>query len=91
MQYINNYSQKRDKVSIAIKSSNFIFLVFLGLPQGSISCPFFLIYINYLSSNIVSTVKHLAADDILFFIAHNAKTSADELNSDLKANLNGHA
>ena len=28
--------KNRDKVSIAIASSNFIFLVFLGLPQGSI-------------------------------------------------------
>ena len=27
--------------------------------------------------------------DILFFIAHNAKYSPDELNSDLNANLNG--
>ena len=32
----------------------------------------------------------LPLPDILFFIAHNAKTSADKLSSDLKANLNGH-
>ena len=38
---------------------------------------------------IVCTAKQLTADHI-FFIAHNAKTSADELNSNLKANLNGH-
>ena len=42
------------------------------------------IYIKNLSNHIVSTVKQLAADDILFLIAHNAKTSADELNSDFK-------
>ena len=51
---------------------------------------FFLIYIKNLSNHAVSTVKHLAADDILFFIAHHAKTLAGELNSDIKANLNGH-
>ena len=30
------------------------------------------------------------APDILCFIAHHAKTVVGELNSDLKANLNGH-
>ena len=48
-----------------------------------------MIYIKNPSYHVVTTVKQLGADD-LFFIAHNAKTSADELNSDLKANLNGH-
>ena len=43
-------------------------------------------YINSLSNHIVSIAKHSAAD-ISFFIAHNAETSADELNSDQKANL----
>ena len=51
---------------------------------------FFVIYINNISNHTVSTVKQLAADDILFFIPHNTKTSADELNLDLKATLNGH-
>ena len=37
---------------------------------------------------MVFTVKLLAADDVLFFITHNAETLADELNSDLKAYLN---
>ena len=45
---------------------------------------------NNLSNHIVSTVKLLAADDILFSIAHNAKTLVGELNSDSKENLNGH-
>ena len=91
MQYINNFSQKRDKLSIAISSSNFIFPVFLGLLRRSISCTlFFVIYINNLSNHIVSPVTQLAADDTLIFITDNAKTSADEFNSDLKAHLNGH-
>ena len=50
---------------------------------------FFLIYISNLSSHVVSNVKQLAADDILFFMAPNAKIVAGELNSDLKANLDG--
>ena len=52
---------------------------------------FFLIDINNLPNHIVSTVKQLAADDILFSIAHNAKLLAGELNSHIKANLNGHS
>ena len=84
-------AKKRDKVSIAITSSEFYFSVFLGLPQWSILCPlFFIIYINNLSNQIVSTVKQLAADDILFSIINNAKTSANELNSDLKAEWTFH-
>ena len=76
-------------MSIAITSSDFI--LFNLASQGSILCSlYFLIYINNLSNHIVSTVKQLAADDILFFIAHNAKSLAGELNSNLNANLNGY-
>ena len=57
----------------------------MGAPQGSI-----LNYNKNLSNDTVSAVKQLVTDDILFFIAHNAKTSADELNSDLRTNVNGH-
>ena len=68
-------------------------LVFLGAPKGSFCALSFLIYINNLSKHTVSMVKQLRADDILIFIAHHAKTIAGiagELNSDLKACLNGH-
>ena len=61
-------------MSIAITSSNIILFSLFGCT----------------TNHIVSTVKQLAADDILFFIAQNAKTLAGELNSVLKANLNGH-
>ena len=66
MQYINNFSWKRDKVSIDITSTNFFCLVFLSVLQGSILCSLFLTYIK--SNQIVYTVIQLAADDILFFI-----------------------
>ena len=79
-------------MSVAITSSNFTFLVFLIAPLGSILCPLlFLIYIKNLSNHIVSAVKQFAAGDRLFFIAYNAKASADELNSHLQANLNEHS
>ena len=78
-------------MSIPITFSNFILFSLFGAPQGSILCSLFsLIYIKNLSNQIVSTVKQLAADDILFFIADYAKTLTGELNLDLKANLNGH-
>ena len=79
-------------MSVTITRSNFIFLVFLIAPLGCILFPLlFLIYIKNLSNHLVSTVKQFLVGDRLFFIAHNAKTSADELNSDLKANLNEHS
>ena len=37
-------AEKRDRVSIAITSSNFILFSLLGAPQGSILCSLFLIY-----------------------------------------------
>ena len=66
-----------------------IFFSHFGFTTGSILCHlFFVNYINNLSHHIVFTVKQLAASYILF--AQNATTSADELNSALKSNLNGH-
>ena len=73
-------------MSIAITSSNFI-LFFLGVPRGSLLCSLFLIYIK--PNHMVSTVKQIAADDILTFHCY-AKSLAGELDPDLKANLNGH-
>ena len=77
-----------------------LFSVFLGFVQGlTLGSLFFVIYSNKLSSQIVSTLEQLladeilfqlVADDILFFIGHNVETSAEELNSDLEANLSGH-
>ena len=92
MQYVNNFIQKRYKVSIATTSSNFfLFSLFWGTTRIYFMSSFFLIDINNLPNHIVFTVKLLAADDILFSIAHNAKLLVGELNSDIKANLNGHS
>ena len=53
-----------------------------GFPQGSLSVSlFFLICVNDLSIDLVSTVKLLADDKSLFSIIHDAKTTAYELDS----------
>ena len=54
-------------MSIAITSSNFTLFSLLGAPQGRILYSLFLIYIK--SNHILFTVKQLAGDDIILFIA----------------------
>ena len=71
-------------MSIAITSSNFIFcLVFLGAPQGSILYSLFLISYSIHCYETVSSWWYIAFHCYV-------QTSADKLNPDLKANLNGH-
>ena len=59
-------------------------LVYPGVPYGSIlSLLFFLIYINDLPDDLVSTVK-LFADDTSLFSVHDSNISAIELNNNLQ-------
>ena len=48
---------------------------------------FFLIYINDLSDDLVSTVKLFADDTSLFSVVHDSNISANELNNDLQKNI----
>ena len=55
-----------------------------GVPQGFIHGPlFFLIYINDLSDGLTSDPKLFVDDTILFFVAQNINSTANDLNSDL--------
>ena len=55
------------------------------MPQGSILGPlFFLIYINDLSDDLVSTIKRFADDTSRFSVVHDSSISANELNNDLQ-------
>ena len=56
-----------------------------SLPQGStLQALFFLIYINDLSDNILSTIKLFADGTSIFSAVNDANVSADELNKDLQ-------
>ena len=64
---ITSAKKRGGKVIIAITSSNSILYSLFGALQGSILCSLFLLYIK--SNHVVPTVKQLAADYILLFIA----------------------
>ena len=79
-------AKKRDKMSIAITSSNFILCSLLGGSTRIILCSLFLIYIK--SNHVLSSVKLLAVD-IYYFSLLYARTLPGKLKPYLKANLNG--
>ena len=59
-------------------------LVLGGVPQGSIFGPlFFLIYIDDLTKDTLSTSKLFADDTLIFSVVKNTKQSAGRFNKDL--------
>ena len=56
-----------------------------GDPQGSILRPLlFLIYISNLPNGLESKCKLFADDTLLFSVAHDANTSASDINNDFQ-------
>ena len=56
-----------------------------GLPEDSIlRPPFFLIYINELSDNLLSSVKLFVDDTLLFFVVNGSDISTNKLNKNLQ-------
>ena len=59
-----------------------------GVPQGSNLGPiFFLIYFEYLSDDLVSTLKLFAEDTSLFSVVYDSNILASELNNDLQKDI----
>ena len=78
------FTDKKQKFLLNDQTSEWI-NVTAGVPQGCIlGALLFLIYINDLSGDLSSKAKLFADDASLFFVKNDIKTSANELNNNLK-------
>ena len=78
------WESRFQRVALNVQASELL-PVKAGVPQGSISGSiFFLVYINDLSIDIISTVKLFTDDTSPFSITNDAMTTTYELNKDLQ-------
>ena len=78
------WASRFQRVALNVQASELL-PVQAGVPQGSISGSiFFLVYINDLSIDIISTVKLFTDDTSPFSITNDAMTTTYELNKDLQ-------
>ena len=78
------WESRFQRVALNVQASELL-PVQAGVPQGSISGSiFFLVYINDLSIDIISTVKLFTDDTSPFSITNDAMTTTYELNKDLQ-------
>ena len=78
------WESRFQRVALNVQASELL-PVQAGVPQGSISRSiFFLVYINDLSIDIISTVKLFTDDTSPFSITNDAMTTTYELNKDLQ-------
>ena len=78
------WESRFQRVALNVQASELL-PVQAGVPQGSISRSiFFLVYINDLSIDIISTVKLFTDDTSPFSITNDTMTTTYELNKDLQ-------
>ena len=78
------WESRFQRVALNVQASELL-PVQAGVPQGSISGSiFFLVYINDLSIDIISTVKLFTDDTSPFSITNDTMTTTYELNKDLQ-------
>ena len=78
------WESRFQRVALNVQASELL-PVQAGVPQGSISGSiFFLVYINDLSIDIISTVKLFTDDTSPFSITNDVMTTTYELNKDLQ-------
>ena len=81
---LENYLSNRQQKVVLNGSSSKYFPLESGVPQGSVLGPLlFQIYINDLEHGILSKIKCLADDTMLYSIVNDPSNTAEELNHDL--------
>ena len=85
MKLIDSFLSARYQFLLLNGQASFLLQILADVTYGLILGPlFFLIYINDLRHNLLSTAKLFADDTSIFSIVHNNNSSTKQLNDDLK-------